>query len=321
VGTKTISYKIVAINASGTTEAGAAGTSTTSHATLDGTNYNRVTWTAVANAVGYWIYRTATDGTAPTTTGRIAVVGAVTTYDDQGAAGDSTTAPTTNTTGLSAPFWSSAELIDLAVLGIKDLWGHFIDLGQEHFLTIDATNVTLAPNTSTLTGVPTDVFRVYLIEPADLSSTSSARYLQFVPRDYNSADFTAARSRSLSTTVADQNGSSLTTIFYAVMAAGPPVGTMMIAVAPMITDTLALRLVYIPTVATLTSASSNPIPGESDQAIIAYMVAFARAKEREDRSPDPNWLTIYKTERDHLMTRATPRQVQEPEVVEDFFAF
>jgi hypothetical protein len=319
-GAKTVTYKIVAINGTGTTDAGAAGTTSAANATLDGTNYNHLTWTAVTGAVGYWIFRTATNGTAPTTIGRIAVLGAVTSYDDQGGAGDLSTAPIINTTGLTSPLWSSDEIIDLAIAGIKDMWGKIIDLGQEHFLTIDASNVTVQPNTSTLSGVPSDVFRVYLIEPADMSATNPSRSIKFVPRDYNSDDFIAARSRSLSAGVADQSGTSLLTIFYATVSQGPPVNTMVVQIAPMITDTLALRFVYIPSVATLTSSSTNPIPGESDQAIVAYIVAFGRAKEREDRSPDPNWLAIYKTESDHILTRMTPRQVQEPEVVEDFFA-
>ena len=39
----------------------------------------------------------------------------------------------------SASFWSSDELIDIANKGIKDLWGAIVDLGQEHFLTVDMT--------------------------------------------------------------------------------------------------------------------------------------------------------------------------------------
>src|SRR3990167_489147 len=81
-GATTWTYKLVAINATGTTEAGAASSTATGNATLDGTNYNRLTWTAVTGASGYWIYRTAAGGT-PSTTGRIVVLGAVTTYDDQ----------------------------------------------------------------------------------------------------------------------------------------------------------------------------------------------------------------------------------------------
>src|SRR5207237_4790558 len=74
--------------------ASAAGTITTAAATLNGTNYNVITWVNQAAATaGYDIYRTAAAGT-PSTTGKIASVGAgVVTYNDQGAAGDSGSAP------------------------------------------------------------------------------------------------------------------------------------------------------------------------------------------------------------------------------------
>ena len=52
---------------------------------------------------------------------------------------------------------------------------------------------------------------------------------------------------------------------------------------------------------------------------MAWTVAFARAKEREDRSPDPAWLAIYATEKQNILTRLTPRQTQEPEIVGDMF--
>jgi hypothetical protein len=74
----------------------------------------------------------------------------------------------------TARFWSSAELIDIINLGIKDLWGAIIDLNQEHFLTVDITNVSLAADGTSLTGVPTDTFRVHLIEPLDTTATPSS---------------------------------------------------------------------------------------------------------------------------------------------------
>ncbi len=217
-------------------------------------------------------------------------------------------------------FWTTDELVRYATNGAKDLWGFIIDLGQEHFWTNDETNVSVAANTATLTGIPADLFRVCLIEPRDMSSSNPSRSIKFIPRDYNSDDFIAARSRSLTTGQADQSGLSLVTIFYAMVKQGPPVSTTEVQIAPLITDALTLRMVYIPTIPALTPESLNPIPGEADNALIAYIVAFARAKEREDRSPDPNWLATYATERGHILTRLTPRQVQEPDVVEDFFA-
>ncbi len=83
--------------------------------------------------------------------------------------------------------------------------------------------------------------------------------------------------------------------------------------APQISAALSLRFVYNPTLAAMTSASNNPIPGEADKALVSYAVAFARAKERDDRSPDPNWIAVYATEKQSILTRITPRQDQETE--------
>lgn len=217
-------------------------------------------------------------------------------------------------------FWTNDELVRYATNGAKDLWGHLIDLGKEHFFVDDVLNVSMQPNSDVLTGIPANLFRIIIVEPRDLSATNPARSIKFIPKPYNSDDFIAARSRMLQATVADETSSSLITIFYDMVTEGPPVSTTVVKVGPQITDALTLRMVYVPSIAPLTPDSLNPIPGESDNALIAYIVAFARAKEREDRSPDPNWLAIYQTERDHILVRLTPRQVQEPEVVEDMFS-
>jgi hypothetical protein len=72
---------------------------------------------------------------------------------------------------------------------VKDLWRDIVDLKQEHFLTVDNTNVSLAANTSTLTGLPSDVHKVYMIEPRDISQDSNFVGLSFVPLDYNDPKF------------------------------------------------------------------------------------------------------------------------------------
>ncbi len=210
----------------------------------------------------------------------------------------------------TAKFWSDAELLDLAKHGINDLWGAILDLHQEHFLTIDETNVSLAADATSLSGVPADVFRVHLIEPRDLTSSGAARNLVFEPKDYNHADFAGARSMSA-------QGVEGQTVFYALISAGAPVGAPVIKTAPKLNTSVLLRLAYVPTFGALTASDNNPIPGEGDQAVIAWIVAYARAKEREDRSPDPEWLAIYGTEKKNLLTRLTPRQTQEPDTVED----
>ena len=221
----------------------------------------------------------------------------------------------------TASFWSSAEIVDIIGKGCLDLWRDIVDLKAEHYFVVDNTNVTLAANTATLTGVPADVHKVYLIEARDTSPSSSNRNLNFTPLDYNHNKFVAARSTS------DIDPSNAE-IFYAITGTGAPVsgdsitfdGTV-IYVAPQVNSAVNLSFVYVPTLSTadLESGDYVPIPGEADNALIAWTVAFARAKERDDRSPDPNWLAIYSTEKQHLLQSLGLRQYQEPMIVDALF--
>ncbi len=216
----------------------------------------------------------------------------------------------------TASFWSSAELVDICNKGIKDLWGAILDVYGEHYETIDITNATIAADAETMTGIPTDVFRVTLIEPKTTSSLGTYKNLQFVPRDYNSIEFKNARA------LGSVDPTQTNIIYYSISGAGAPVGAPVVRIAPSPSSAIAagqIRFCYNPTIADKTASDSNPIPGESDNALIAWIVAFARAKEREDKSPDPNWLAIYATEKQSVLTRITPRQTQEPEVVEPLF--
>lgn len=314
-GTKTILYKVVAKNNTGTSDASQAKMITTANATLSGTNFNRLTWQAVPGETsGYDVYRTATNGTSPITTGLIgSVATGITTFDDTGLAGDGATAPTVNTSGIDAPFWTEQELLDILVLGCKDLWRAIVDLHQGHFTTIDETNVSVVADQTTLDGVPADCFRVLMIEPVDLSDSSDSRDFFFKPKQYHSISFQTARSQSAS------GETGCTTIYYDILNAGSPVAAPSIVIAPTIGYALDVRLVYTHVLATLAESSDNPIPGESDNALVAWCVAWARAKEREDRMPDPAYLAVYSTDKQALLTALTPRQEQEEEVVEGLF--
>lgn len=99
-GTTTYRYRVAALDSEGGEGTATAGfQTTTGNATLDGTNFNRLTWTAVANAVGYRIYgRTGADGALL----HLADVGAVTQYDDTGTA--------TPTAGRTVPSQSTDRL-------------------------------------------------------------------------------------------------------------------------------------------------------------------------------------------------------------------
>jgi hypothetical protein len=108
-GLTSYSYAYTASDANGTTTIGTtAHTTSTGNATLSATNYNNIGIAQVAGAKLYTIYRTASSGT-PSSTGVIGTVSnanlvslplsASFSFQDTGLAGDSTTAPTTNTTG------------------------------------------------------------------------------------------------------------------------------------------------------------------------------------------------------------------------------
>jgi hypothetical protein len=323
-GASTISYLIVATNSSGHSEASQATTITNAAATLTAVNFNQINWQAVPNASGYDIYRSATNGTNPTTVGLIGSTTAAVTLNDTGLAGDTTVAPTTNTSGIEAPFWTEDELHTLLVNGAKDLWKAIVDLHQGHFVRVVDTTTTPAGTMSypvgvsarmtLFTGVPTDCFRIMNIEPEDLGSTGSlVRY--FKPKQMSSQDFQAARAMTL------QDSSSYLTIYYDILNAGSPVGAPTIIGAPPVSTAIPIRLMYVYTLPTLVDTDSNPIPGESDNALIAWCVAYAKSKEQDtvNRVPDPGWLAVYATEKQGLLVALTPRQEQEEEVVEGLF--
>lgn len=212
----------------------------------------------------------------------------------------------------SSSFWQDPELDDLLFHGMKDLWRAILDLHQDHFQTIDETNVSLTASATSLTGVPADLYRVLLIEPRDTTSNGAGRGVKFRPKSYQSEEFVSARTRDAQ----DPGGSPI--LYYAATQAGAPIAAPTIKVGPPLSSVLLLRLVYIPTLAALTSESTNPIPGESDNALINYTIAYALAKDREDGTPDPTWLGLYATEKQNLLVSLTPRQEQEPQVVDDF---
>lgn len=210
----------------------------------------------------------------------------------------------------SASFWSDAELVALANRGIRDLWRSINDNYQDYFHTVDATNVSMAASTATLSGVPSDVGIVRGLEPRDLTTYPT---LHFRPKNYTHPDFMAARS------LAAQNPSLGGTVWWSVSGAGGPVAAPTIYVAPLLSVAVPLRLIYVPTITEKVIADNNPIPGESDNALVAWIIAYARAKEREDRSPDPGWIAVYSTEKQSILTALTPRQTDEEDIAEALF--
>lgn len=212
----------------------------------------------------------------------------------------------------SARFWTDAELIAIYGLGVNDLWGGILDLHGEHYMVVDDTHVALKSGASQLSGVPDDCFRVLLIEPRDTTSSGTGHAVLFTPRKYNHSSFINARTRT------SLDPDSTGEIFYHLSGVGAPISAPTILTAPKVTADLNLRFVYCPT---LTVTDANPIPGQSDNALKAWTIAYALGKEGQQgaRMPDAGWLSIYATEKQLILTRLTPRQEQEPEVVEDFF--
>jgi hypothetical protein len=329
-GATTIGYAIVATNTSGHSEVSQTTTITNAAATLTGVNFNQINWQLVPNASGYDVYRVSTNGVSPVTLGKIGSTTAALTLNDTGLAGDAATAPTTNTSGINSPFWTEDELHQHVVNGAKDMWKAIVDLHQGHFVRIlDATNYLTygysAPpvypagasqTITTFTGIPVDCFRIINIEPQDLGNAAlgtSARY--FKPKQINSDKFQQARAMTVT------DASTFLVIYYDILNAGSPVGAPTLVGAPPVGSAIPLRLMFVYTLPTLTDTDNNPIPGESDNALIAWAVAYAKAKEQDtvNRVPDPGWLAIYNTEKQGLLVALTPRQEQEEEVVEGLF--
>ena len=214
-------------------------------------------------------------------------------------------------------YWSDDELFDIAKRGTTDLWGAIIDLHEEHFLRVNTTDVSVAASTEALVGVPSDCFRVYQIEPLDPTTSQCA----FVPRPYNHIEFVNARNSTAGTNQSFSPTSGIN-IFYDVTGVGTPLGAPTILTAPFVTSSLPLRFSYISNLGVQQyqlATATNPIAGESDNALIAWIVSYAIGKQREDKSPDPAWLSVYQTEKQNLLTRSRPRQEQEAQYADGTF--
>ncbi len=201
-------------------------------------------------------------------------------------------------------------------LGALDLWGAILDLHQDHYFKINDTDVVLHAGDTQLSGIPADCFRVTLIEPRDTTVTGSGHQVLFVPRKFNHPDFIIARTLSAS------NPTALPArqIYYQIVGVGSPIEPPRILTAPKLDSDLNIRLVYNPSIwPDNESVNVNPVPGECDNALKAWTIAYARAKETDGRTPDAGWLSVYATEKQMVLVRLTPREEQEPDIVEDMF--
>lgn len=207
-------------------------------------------------------------------------------------------------------FWSSAQLFRVLNKGIKDLHAAICQLNQSHFRTIDLTNVSQASGGTQLTGVPANVLIVHRIRPRVLADRPN---LIYVKRSYTSSDFENALAAG--TVAADSGG----VVYYDVQDAGAPVAAPVILVAPALNSTVPLALVYAHTLADLTSSDANPIPGDSDDALVAWCVAHLMPREKESNEPDAGWLKKYATEKTKILVNLQPRDDSEPRFADAVF--
>lgn len=204
-------------------------------------------------------------------------------------------------------FWSSEELIGIITAGIKDLWRSIVDLKQEHYLITNFNDVSYPAGATELYGVPQDVHKVYMIEPKDATENSTNVGLRFQPLEYNHPFFQQARTM-------DAVVPASTNIYYSLAGHGAPDTLTRVLVAPKITANMNIAFSYIASLPPLEGKSQVPIPGEADNALVAWTVAYARAKEKDDRAPDQTWLAIYGTEKTNLLQSLGIRQYQEPKI-------
>jgi hypothetical protein len=207
-------------------------------------------------------------------------------------------------------FWSNAELLRYGNRGIRDMHRQIGATHQNYFHEISVA-VTHAVDATQLSDVPSNVTVVHGLEPADLQTNP---HLYYKRCDYNHPDFQAARS------IPARDPSSGLTVYYAITQAGGPVAAPVILVAPKINAARLLRLTFMPTVgAELVATDPNPIPGESDNALVHWIVAYARGRQLKLQGPDEKELGLYQRELDRIMQAITPRDDSEPEVVEPMF--
>lgn len=210
-------------------------------------------------------------------------------------------------TEITDGFWTDDQLAAWGDKACKDLWRAINDLqNQDYFLTVD-DSVSHGVDDDELSNLPLDVAIVRGLEPADMDANPGLIYEN---QPFNSTKFQRARRQG--TVDPGQGG----TVYYAVTGA---LDDLVIRVAPRFSSAVLLKLSYAQTLDTITKTSANPIPGESDNAIAAWITAYALGKEAEERIPDPGWLAIYKTEKQNLLVSLTPRADEDDTVADAFF--
>ena len=141
---ETNTYKVTARTASGaTTESNAV--SVSAKTTLDASNYNTITWGAVSVATSYDVYRTV--GFAPL--GKITNTASVSFVDD-GDAGDASSPPTENGSGVNKGGVTSLMPLDTSLfIGLANTSGTFAEVWKRSAAGVYATSTTATGGTAT----------------------------------------------------------------------------------------------------------------------------------------------------------------------------
>lgn len=214
----------------------------------------------------------------------------------------------------TAAFWTDAELLRYLNGGIADLYRRIKDNLQDDFFVEDTTNVQLDAQATQLTGVPSNVAHVRGIRPRSLAAYPN---VHFFPRKWGDPDFQQAE------TAGAIDPTQGATFYYAITGTGGPVGAPVIRVAPTVSSPLLLTFAYTPSLATITDpATVNPIPGESDMALVYWTVAHALARTPlagQPGVPDAAWMALYESQAAKIGVATTPRQQDEPDYAEALF--
>jgi hypothetical protein len=214
-----------------------------------------------------------------------------------------------------ASFWTDAELLRYMNGAIRDLYRRIKDQQQDEFFVEDTSNVTALAGTRALSGWPTNVAEIRGIRPRDGAAYPT---LRFWPRKWTDYDFQAS---DLASDIDPRTGGDL---YYVPVGASGPVGTMQVLIAPRLTADVPLTVAYVPSRDEITVATTvNPIPGESDMALVYYAVAHALARtphgDVASLHPHPGYLQLFEQEAAKILVATSPRQSDEPLVTEALF--
>lgn len=209
--------------------------------------------------------------------------------------------------------WDDDELLGHARKGISRLWRRIVDVYENHFMTIDSTSAFIDAGATSISGIPDDCYRVVLVEPRVIGPSSSNPGLIFKPKKWQDPLFLNARAQA---PITPSEG----IVYYQLHEQGPPIGPPVVRIGPTLASSMLLTIAYNQRIAVeaLDEDDDNPIPGDADHALTCWIVAHAKAKDREDQRPDQGWMSDFEKETYTILTSLAPRQSQEQEHVEGF---